>query len=62
MTFSRPLINQSACVICLSHIVNGDIIQYADGTVIFFPDKKVKTIQKALNEDMEEIGEYCREN
>ena len=21
MTFSRPLINQSACVICLSHII-----------------------------------------
>ena len=25
MTFSRPLINQSACVICLSHIINSVI-------------------------------------
>ena len=44
------------------HVTHGDIIQYADDTVIFFADKKVETIQKALNEDMEQIGEYCREN
>ena len=44
------------------HVTHGDIIQYADDTVIFFADKKVGTIQKALNEDMEQIGEYCREN
>ena len=44
------------------HIIHGDIIQFADDTVIFFADKKVETIQKALNEDMEQIGEYCREN
>ena len=44
------------------HVTHGDIIQYADDTVMFFADKKVETIQKALNEDMEQIGEYCREN
>ena len=44
------------------HIIHGDIIQYADHRVIFFADKKVGTIQKALNEDMEQIGEYRREN
>ena len=44
------------------HVIHGNIIQYADDTVIFFADKKVETIQKALNEDMEQIGEHCREN
>ena len=38
------------------HITNGDIIQYADDTVIFFADKEVETIQKALNEDMEQVN------
>ena len=44
------------------HIIHGDIIQYADDTVKFFTDNKLETIQKALNEDMEQIGDYCRKN
>ena len=46
----------------LDIIVHSEIIQYADDTVIFFGDKCTKTIENALNVDLQSVAKYCEEN
>lgn len=41
---------------------NCDIVQYADDTVIFAADSNINEISRVLNEDLENISEYCFKN
>ena len=46
MTFSRQLINQSACVICLSHIIMYNILtlQELDDKISFYIEIRIEYI------------------
>ena len=43
-------------------IQHANVITYADDTVVYYSNADVNTIDDALNLEMENIGEYCREN
>lgn len=43
-------------------LVHSQVIQYADDTVILFSHSDLHTIIKALNEDLENISNYCYKN
>ena len=44
---------------CVRH---SSIIMYADGTVLYFANKDVDTINHNLDEDMEEVSRFCQDN
>ena len=44
------------------NLVNCDVTQYADDTVIMFAHKDVEIVEKVLNSDMNHISRYCTEN
>ena len=53
------IINKSKNIAIL---VNCDVTQYADDTVIMFAHKDVEIVEKVLNSDMNHISRYCTEN
>lgn len=44
---------------CLKH---DEVIQFADDTVIYVSDKCFVTIQRKLNEDLQSVSRYFKEN
>ena len=44
------------------NLVNRDVTQFSDDTVIMFAPKDVEIVEKVLNSDMNHINRYCTKN